>query len=47
MMALLFDEAKMALRLVDDHPKPEAKDGEALIAVHVAGICSTVGHTRV
>ena len=43
MRALVFDEAEMALSLVEDHPRPQPKDGEALIAVLLAGICSTVG----
>lgn len=38
MRALVYDGE---LRLRDDYPVPEAKDGEALVKVLMAGICST------
>lgn len=41
MQALTFSE-KEGLRLQSDYPKPEAAEGEALIKVIRAGICSTV-----
>jgi threonine dehydrogenase-like Zn-dependent dehydrogenase len=39
MRALFFDGA--TLRCVDDHPPPVAGDGEALVRVRLAGVCST------
>jgi threonine dehydrogenase-like Zn-dependent dehydrogenase len=39
MRALFFDGA--TLRCVDDHPAPVAGDGEALVRVRLAGVCST------
>lgn len=38
MKAIVFDET---LHFVDDHPKPVAVSGEALIRVRLAGICGT------
>lgn len=38
MKALVFDKE---LKAVDDFPKPQALLGEALIEVHMAGICNT------
>jgi threonine dehydrogenase-like Zn-dependent dehydrogenase len=38
MRALVFDKT---LRLVDDHPRPEPRPGEALVRVSLAGICNT------
>jgi len=38
MEALLFDGQ---LRLVDDHPEPALRPGEALIRPHLVGICNT------
>ena len=40
MYALRFSDAK-GLHLAKDHPKPSSLH-EAIIAVHYAGICSTV-----
>ncbi len=42
MQALVYREAEGKLELVADHPRPIAKEGEALIKVLCAGICSTV-----
>ena len=41
MRALTFSD-KEGLRLKADHPKPDVAEGEALIKVIRAGICSTV-----
>ena len=39
MRALHFDGGK--LQYVDDHPEPEAGPDDAIVRVHLAGICST------
>jgi threonine dehydrogenase-like Zn-dependent dehydrogenase len=38
MRALLLDKD---LQIVEDHPTPEPAPGEALIRVHIAGVCNT------
>ncbi len=38
MRALVFDDA---LRLTEEHPRPEPQAGEALVRVCLAGICNT------
>ena len=41
MWAITFDEQDNQLAVVQDHPIPTPGEREALIKVHVAGICST------
>ncbi|KAL6762282.1 GroES-like protein [Haematococcus lacustris] len=41
MQALVFDEANHLLRPLENHPKPQPGDDEALVRVLRAGICST------
>ena len=38
MRAIVFDKET---KIIDNYPKPEPKSGEALIKVHMAGICKT------
>jgi threonine dehydrogenase-like Zn-dependent dehydrogenase len=38
MRALLLDKG---LQIVEDHPTPEPAPGEALVRVHIAGVCNT------
>ncbi|GFH19496.1 hypothetical protein HaLaN_16451, partial [Haematococcus lacustris] len=42
MPALVFDEANHLVRPLENHPKPQPGDKEALVRVLRAGICSTV-----
>ena len=39
MRALSFDGGK--LHYVDDHPEPAAGPDDAIVRVHLAGVCST------
>ena len=39
MRALVFDGATVRCR--DDHPEPSAGDGDAIVRVRLAGVCST------
>ena len=42
MLALVYSEQDKKLELVHNHPLPVPREGEALIKVLRAGVCSTV-----
>ena len=46
MLALVYSEQDKKLELVHDHPLPVPREGEALIKVLRAGVCSTVRRQR-
>jgi threonine dehydrogenase-like Zn-dependent dehydrogenase len=44
MLALVYDDSSKSVKLDEAYPKPQPGPGDALIRVHRAGICATVGN---